>query len=128
PYVDLAIVANFFVEDEAHEEAYLSAYFGEPAGACRRARFYLMRQSVHMFYAAFLMPMAARAGIPIASDMTVPDFRDFHQRLISGEVDMATAEAKLAYAKVHLNEVLRNMRTQRFKEAVARVSGFYANA
>ena len=29
-YVDLAIVANFFVKDEAQEEAYLSAYFGEP--------------------------------------------------------------------------------------------------
>jgi thiamine kinase-like enzyme len=45
-YVDLAIVANFFVKDEAEEEAYLSAYFGEPAGEYQRARFTLMRQVI----------------------------------------------------------------------------------
>ena len=29
-YADLAVVANFFVKDEAHEEEYLTTYFGEP--------------------------------------------------------------------------------------------------
>jgi aminoglycoside phosphotransferase (APT) family kinase protein len=126
PYTDLAVVANFFVKDEAHEERFLSAYFGEPAGEYRSARFYLMRQAVHMFYISMFMLLAAGSAIPIDPDMTAPDFRDFHQRLISGEVDLATAEAKLQYAKVHLNEVLRNMRTQRFKDAVSRVAAFHA--
>jgi thiamine kinase-like enzyme len=127
-YVDLAVVANFFVKDEAHEEDYLSAYFGEPVGEYRRSRFYLMRQAVHMFYATYFMLLAARSGLPIDADMTAPDFRDFHQRLISGEVDLATAEAKLQYAKVHLNEALRDMRTQRFEDAVAQVGDFHASA
>jgi hypothetical protein len=87
-----------------------------------------MRQAVHMFYAAYLMLLAARSGLPIAADMTAPDFRDFHQRLIADEVDMATAEAQLQYAKVHLNEALREMRTQRFEDAVARVGDFHASA
>ncbi len=121
-YVDLAIVANFFVRDEAREEEYLSAYFGEPAGEYRRARFFLIRQAVSMFYMTFLMLLVARAGIAIDRDMTAPDFWDFHQRLISGEVDMATSEARLQYAKVHLNEMLREMRTQRFEDALARVA------
>ena len=122
PYVDLAVAANFFVGDEAHEEAYLRAYFGEPAGDYRRARFTLMRQAVHLFYAALLMLMAAGSGTPIDPDMTAPDFRDFHQRLISGEVGLVTAEERLQYARVHLNEALRHMRTQRFNDAVSIVS------
>ncbi len=121
-YVDLAIVANFFVKDEAQEEGYLNAYFGEPAGEYRRARFYLMRQVVSMFYATLLLLEASRAGLSIDADIEVPDFREYHQELISGKVDMLTAEAKVQYGMLHLHEALRNMRTQRFEEAVAKCS------
>ncbi|MFN8475837.1 MAG: phosphotransferase [Anaerolineae bacterium] len=121
PYVDLAVAANFFVRDEGQEEDYLRAYFGEPAGEYRRARFYLMRQAMHVFYVALLMLLVARSGIPIDADEPAPDFRDFHDRLISGEVALVTPEERLQYAKVHLNEALRNMRTQRFQDAVALV-------
>ena len=37
---------------------------------------------------------------------------------------MLTAEAKLQYGMLHLNEALRNMRTPRFAEAVAKCSLF----
>jgi len=127
-YVDLAVVANFFVRDEAHEEAYLSAYFGEPAGEYRRARFYLMRQAVHMFYVTCFMLLAARSGMPIDLDIQAPDFGDFHRCLVSREVDLAAADTKLQYAKVHLNKALRNMRTQRFADAVALVAAFHPGA
>lgn len=120
-YVDLAVVANFFVNDDAHEDAYLSAYFGEPVGEYRRSQFYLMRQMVHLFYATFLLLSAARSGRPIDSDLPAPDFTEFHRRVVSGEVDLADDQAKLQYAKVHLNAVLHNMRTPRFAEAVAQV-------
>jgi aminoglycoside phosphotransferase (APT) family kinase protein len=123
-YVDLAVVANFFVEDEAQEERYLNAYFGEPAGErseYRRARFFLMRQALSMFYAALLFLEAARAGLSIDANMTVPNFRDYHRDLIADKVDMLTAEAKAQYGMIHLREALRNMRTPRFEEAVALV-------
>jgi thiamine kinase-like enzyme len=126
-YVDLAIAANFFVHNEAQEEDYLKAYFGEPAGEYRRARFYLMRQAVSMSYATFLLLMVARSGLSIDADMTVPDFRAYHQDLISGKVDMLTAEAKLQYGMIHLREALRNMRTPRFEAAVAQVDDFHAS-
>src|SRR5262245_17198436 len=48
-YSDLAVMANFVVTNDAEEEAYLRTYFGEAAGEYRLARFYLMRQVVHMF-------------------------------------------------------------------------------
>ena len=118
-YVDLAIVANFFVKDEAQEEDYLRAYFGEPAGEYRRSRFFLMRQTVSMFYATLLLLEASRAGLSIDADIPALDFREYHQRLISGKIDMLTAEAKLEYGMLHLREALRAMRTPRFEEAVA---------
>jgi thiamine kinase-like enzyme len=127
-YVDLAIVANFFVKDETQEERYLTAYFGKPAGEYRRSRFYLMRQVLSMFYAVLLFLEASQAGLSIAADMTTPDFRDYHQDLISDKVDMMTAEAKLEYGMIHLREALRNMRTPRFEAAVARVGEFHASA
>jgi hypothetical protein len=120
-YVDLAIAANFFIQDDAQEEEYLKAYFGEPAGEYRRARFYLMRQAISMFYATLLLLEASRAGMSIDADLTTPDFREFHQDLIADKIDMMKADAKLQYGMIHLREALRNMRTQRFEEAVARV-------
>jgi thiamine kinase-like enzyme len=122
-YVDLAVVANFFVKDEAQEDAYLNAYFGEPAGEYRRARFFLMRQAVSMFYATLLILEASRSGLSIDADMPTPDFREYHQDLISGKIDMLTAEAKVQYGMLHLREALREMRTQRFEESVAIVGG-----
>ncbi len=124
-YVDLAIVANFFVKDEAREEDYLSAYFGEPAGEYRRSRFFLMRQSVSMFYATLLLLEASRAGLSIDADMTTPGFTEFHQDLVTDKVNMMNAEAKLTYGMIHLREALRCMRSPRFGEALAMVRAFH---
>jgi len=60
--------------------------------------------------------------------MITPDFREYHQDLISDKIDMMTAEAKLQYGMIHLREALRNMRTSRFADAVAKVSEFHASA
>jgi len=120
-YVDLAVVANFFVKDEADEEDYLNTYFGKAINDYQRARFFLMRQAVSMFYAALLLLEASRSGITIDAGMSTPDFREYHQDLIANTIDMMTAEAKVQYGMLHLREALRNMRTQRFKDSVARV-------
>ncbi len=56
-YFDLAVVANFVVTNDAEEQIYLREYFGQPPGEYQLARFFLMRQIMHMFYAAiFLFP------------------------------------------------------------------------
>ena len=125
-YVDLAIAANFFVKDEAQEEGYLRVYFGDSAGEYRRARFYLVRQALSMFYAALLLLEAARAGLTFAADITVPNFREYHQNLILDKVDMMSTESKLQYGMLHLREAQQAMRTQRFEDAVARVSNFHS--
>jgi hypothetical protein len=81
-----------------------------------------MRQALHVFYAAFLLVTAARAGASIDSTAIVADFSDFHQRLISGEVDLATSEARVQYALVHLHAAQRHIQTPRFEESLALVA------
>ena len=63
-YADLSVVANFIVTTEAEEEAYLRSYFGKAAGDYRLARFYLMRQVLHMFY-AMVFVLIGWSGKPI---------------------------------------------------------------
>ena len=120
-YVDLAVVANFVVTNAAEEENYLRSYFGEPAGEYRRARFYLMSQLLHMFYATLLMALGAK-GKSIEPVANVPDFRDFHDRIWAGKVNLADEETKLQYARVHVNQFLQNTREARFQDALRIVS------
>jgi thiamine kinase-like enzyme len=117
-HVDLAIVANFFVRDEAQEKEYLRSYFGEPAGVNRQARFFLMRQELSMFYAALLLLEAARAGLRIDANMATADFWEYHQELIADKIDMLQPEAKREYGMIHVREALKNMSSARFEEAV----------
>ena len=123
---DLAMAANFFVRDDAEETAYLDAYFGEPAGDYRRARFFLARHVQHLAYAAFLLPIAAKMGAAITPDLDAPDFQDFHRRLVTNEIEMKTAEERVQYAKVHLNAARSNLASPRFAESLAVVSRTHA--
>src|SRR5262249_23751866 len=69
-YFDLSIVANFVVTNEAEERTYLAEYFGQLPDQYQLARFFLMRQVLHMFYAAVF-------------------FRTFHDQVGAGEIDLA---------------------------------------
>lgn len=126
-YVDLAIVANFFVSDEATEQAYLATYFGEPAGEYRTARFFLMRQLLHMFYPALMVVLLSATGAPVPRlDLDAPDFREYHRRLISGEIPLTTPEQRMEYARVHLARFRDHVRSARFEQAVALIAAHSA--
>lgn len=116
-YSDLGVVANFVVTNEVEEQDYLRSYFGEAVGDYRLARFYLMRQMLHVFYATMFL-LIGSAGKPIEPNAQAPDFRNFHNSIWAGEVSLDRAETKLAYGRVHLNQAVRNMRTARFQDAL----------
>jgi aminoglycoside phosphotransferase len=118
-YVDLAIVANFFVRNDSDEESYLRRYFDRPVTEYERARFYVMQQMMHMCYAGFLIMLATGAGAALAPDTPAPDFADFHQRLVSGGIRLAGNDARLQYGLTHLDRATTNMRTARFQHALA---------
>jgi thiamine kinase-like enzyme len=110
-YCDLSVMANFVVTNGLEEETYLRTYFEEAPGEYRLARFYLMGQVVHMFYAmAFML-----AGSAYKSELNaaVPGFREFHNRLWTGELRLDTDEVKMQFGRVHLNQLLQNIQADR---------------
>jgi aminoglycoside phosphotransferase (APT) family kinase protein len=117
-YADLAVVANMLVTNEADEASYLREYFGEPADDYRRARFFLMRQLAHMFYALAFLTLGSPGT---AAD--VPAYGEFQRRFWAREVGLADDREKTIYGLVHWEELRRNMREERFEEACALLSG-----
>lgn len=116
-YFDLAVIANFIVATDAQEESFLHEYFGQPPDACQRARFFLMRQVVHMMYAAFFLLLGS-AGKAVNPSQAVPDFRDFHERLWAGTVNLTEGDMKTVYGRVHWAQLRHDTAGTRFDEAI----------
>jgi aminoglycoside phosphotransferase (APT) family kinase protein len=125
-YFDLAIIANFVVTSDADELAYLEEYFGEPPDEYQRARFLLMRQVLHMFYATVFLLLGS-AGRPIDASGKLPSFIDFHRRIWAGEINLADNDLKIVYGRVHWQRLLLNMRQARFEEALRIASDRHAS-
>jgi hypothetical protein len=120
-YADLAVVANLLVTNDAQERLYLEGYFGQPPDPYQSARFFLMQQIVHMFYAmAFLL--LGSSGQPVDWSEKAPEFNAFHRRMWAGKVNLGDKGTKIAYGRVHWERLLRNMRQTRLGEALKIVS------
>ena len=126
-FFDLAIIANFVVTNDADERTYLAEYFGQPPDEYQRARFFLMRQVLHMFYATVFLLLGS-AGKPISPSDNLPSFRAFHQRMWEGEIDLADNCMKIVYGRVHWEQLLSNIRQRRFDEALTIVSARHASS
>ena len=124
-YFDLAVVANFVVTNDADELTYLDRYFGHRPDDYQRARFFLMRQVVHMFYATVFLLLGS-AGKPVNLSEKLPSFRDFHRRIWAGEVNLADNDLKIVYGMVHWEQLLQNIRQTRLEEALRIVSDRHA--
>jgi thiamine kinase-like enzyme len=116
-YADLAVVANMLVADDADETLFLEQYFGGPPDEYQRARFSLMQQVSHIFYAmAFLF--LGSSGQAVAWSESMPGFREFQRRLWAGEIDLKDKQMKVAYGRIHLEQLLHNVRQPRFEETL----------
>lgn len=123
-YADLAAVANHVVANE-EEMVFLQKYFGAAPDECQLARFHLIRQIAHLFYTmAFLF--LGSSGKPIDWSGTVPEFRNYHQRMWAGEADLADKDVKIVYGRVHWERHLQNVRQARYNEALRIVSDRHA--
>jgi len=120
-YFDLAVAANFLLTNDADELTYLERYFGQRPNEYQRARFFLMRQVVHMFYATVFLLLGS-AGKPIDQSGKLPSFRDFHRRLWAAEVNLTDNDLKIVYGRVHWEQLLQKMRQAQFEEALRIVS------
>ena len=126
-YADLSVVANFVLTDDADEIAFLRSYFGHPPDEYQLARFFLMRQMMHMSYSAVFLFLGA-SGQPVDLSEMPPEFKDFHRRIWAGEVNLGDNHMKIVYGRVHWNRLLENMRQARFDEALRIVSARMASS
>jgi len=124
-YFDLAIVANFVVNNDSEERTYLQEYFGQPPDEYQLARLFLMRQAMHMLSAAVFLLLGS-SGKPVDQSEKAPEFRYFHQRIWAGEVNLADNGMKIVYGRVHWEQLLENVRRARFDEALRIVSDRHA--
>ena len=112
--------------NDAEERICLQEYLGQPPEPYQLARFFLMQQVAHMFYAmAFLL--LGSAGGPIDWGETVPAFEDFNRRFWAGEVHLADNQMKTVYGRVHWERLLQNVRQARFNEALRIVADRHAS-
>jgi thiamine kinase-like enzyme len=116
-YADLAVVANMLVTNEADEQVYLQEYFGARPNSYQRARFYLMQQLAHTFYALVFLNMGS-AGKPVDWSEPIPAYSDFQQRFWAREIELADNHSKLVYGRVHWENLRHNLRQPRFEEAL----------
>ena len=120
-YADLAVVANLLVTNEAEEKIYLQEYFGQPPDPYQVARFFLMRQVSHMFYAmAYLLQ--GSTGEQVNQSRKTLEPKAFQRGMWSGEVKLTDSGTKTAYGWFHWEQLVRNMRQARFSEALRIVS------
>jgi aminoglycoside phosphotransferase (APT) family kinase protein len=119
-YVDLAAVSNFFCADAAEEDVVLTAYFGAAPDAGQRARFLMMQQANRLFYGVMLIN-AAVAERPqtrlTAEDLETPRLAEMRGEMAT----LFTAEGRLRFGCVFLNEARQVLRSPRFEAALETV-------
>ncbi|SHN35755.1 phosphotransferase family protein [Mucilaginibacter sp. OK098] len=123
-YADLAVVANFVVMNDDEERDYLKRYFGEEVNEYNYARFFLMRQLLHIFYFSVFMLLGSADGKPTDLNLPQPGFREFNALIWAGKVNLANNDARRQYALVHMEQALSNLRLKRFEDALHIVSNY----
>ena len=121
-FVDLAIAATNFMQDEAEIEPFLQAYFGVGLNDYLRDRFFLMRRVSEMYYALGFMSVASsRSPLMVAdASMETPTLAQWRAKVGTGE-SRSTSEGQVLVGKVFINECLRWMKTPRFEMALTRM-------
>ena len=78
-----------------------------------------MRQIMHISYFTVFMLVVIGKGKHIDPDtIEKHDFREFHNRMWAGEIDLAFDERRLEYALVHLRQLYQNLQTRRFEDSL----------
>jgi hypothetical protein len=73
-----------------------------------------------MFYAVLFLLLSS-SGKPVNRSENAPEFRDFHQRIWAGEVNLGNNDVKTVYGRVHWEQLSRNMREARFNSIEMRM-------
>ncbi|KAA6457246.1 hypothetical protein DYQ86_23230 [Acidobacteria bacterium AB60] len=126
-YFDLSVAAGYLLHRDHDEPAYLARYFGRPATDCERARFFLMRQALHLFSATVFLLIGA-AGKPAHPPENLPSFESFQQGIWTREIDMADKQMQVLNGYVHWRRFLDNICQSRFADSLQTISAAHPPA
>lgn len=116
-YVDLAIVANFFVGNQEQEQLLLDTYFNEPATAYQQARFFAMRQICRLIYGITMLRLGYNAdAMELIADPAFQSvtLQQVGEQMRDGKLSISSSRGQWYFAKASINEALRDMRSSRF--------------
>lgn len=116
-YLDIAIAANFLVKTDQDEQVYLEAYFGGAVSEYQHARFFLMRQLLHLFYFITFILFGKK---PENDDLKrpIPSFFAYHDGIWDGDITFADKDSRMQYALVHMEQFRQNAKLKRFEKAL----------
>jgi hypothetical protein len=120
-YADLVVVGNQLIENEAEEEGFLQTYFGARPSAYQRARFHVMQQLSHLFYAMAFLFQGSLGGL-IEQHGALPEYGDYQRRFWSGDADLVSSADKVLYGQLHWQRLLSNVSQPRYQGALKLVS------
>jgi thiamine kinase-like enzyme len=124
-YVDLAIIANFYVSNDAHEQLFLQTYFGDSLSDYNKARFFLMRQICRLVYAMLMFKLADTSnpmGMGHNPVMQGIGLDVVKQQLQAGKVNLGSYEGQLLFGKALINEAFACMESPRFNLSIQQIS------
>lgn len=120
PAVDLAIMTMYRAGTPDLQEALLQSWCGRPSNAVLRARVFLMRQFVKLFYgcANGLYLCETNPGL-VETDMAAPSPAEFSAAIREGRLVQNSPEAQRVGARVALRSFLDGVTSTAFDDAAA---------
>ncbi len=120
PTVDLAIMTMYRAGTPDLQEALLQAWRGRPSDPMLRARVFLMRQFVKLFYgcANGLYLCETNPGL-VETDMAAPSPAAFSAAIRAGRLIQNSPEAQRVGGKVALRTFLESVKSRAFDDAAA---------
>lgn len=116
PYFDVATVASYFYSDSDHEKVLIETYLGRQPSAAENAKFYLMKQVILLKWAFGWLKRVPAETIRKYGLIAAPTFIDFVKEIRS--IDLSKPENGLLLLKTFFSQVLDNVESQEFKDAV----------
>jgi hypothetical protein len=120
PFVDLAIVANYFGGAPGEDEALLQRYLGAPPGERQRAKLLLMRQVCRIYYGVILINSAAGwTPTPQMRRLQGQGQPEIGAAIAAGRVNLGDPAGRFAYGAATLRQALAEASSRVFQEAVS---------
>jgi thiamine kinase-like enzyme len=121
-YFDLACCATwFYFYNEDLSASFLTYYLGREATDKEKAKYYLMRIFVHVYYGVNFIALASQGSsdLPVLQDEEIkklPPFSSFMQSIGSGQINLSDADIQQQFGFIFL-KAAEDMMNQQYQQA-----------